>query len=967
MGESFTIKNGAFNSLYLDIPVYYQSKIDQAIEANVASTVRTYPRDQVVHETVNSFLEYNNKFLFNYAASRLEMPEDAKDKTMRTMPTRNILKVFSDSTIFDILTFYVDVTNSFIDANNYKRNTEQAKLALTCFNLLAAYSKHFIDIMNQAITSHTYMNQAFENEHIKILFRIKDAELKNDFYLQWLSVLENSVVTKIGLKVHEELLTFYKEAEIYQNKCMNKTFTDSDTAQMLTATIALLNSAEYLYDYVEANSYAKLLDLCRKISTDIRVLERVLSLPSYATTKPDWFTGFIYIEFVSTEKTSKKKGSLGFNLSVDARIKTLTDTYLPLTMSVMDKQIKLDFDACPGMLVSHIPNLYATLSDICDKCQRTINSLALNISYDRAIYAVLSALSLIRFYIRDESLKWSSCDWEILYKTLQSILCYVEQTEDTIYTTRTTNGLIEEFGAQRVQHFITDLVRDQFALARIKAMLDHADNQKSANYLHNMLYSTLRLTDSAFYQPYIKTYDLINIDDVIGVAGEYDIIENNKDILDQNILALFIADNLFWVDEYLEDLDCDCNVFEAYEKGMQAVYSKYPHMQDFFRTFYSFYIVGVMAYLLKDFNLPLQVLSSSERFNIDVLAKKLRKVIITKKQEEERAIRQAELNKLAQEREAERKRQQELEAQRLAEQKAAEEKERLKQLDLEEANKIMEELNKKAWAGFTVPQQQAAYVRYLQEGNDPLVAANLVKDEFVRRQKEEEALFAQWEQEEQAAALKKQQEEQEAERLKQEAEKRRQEEERKAYKELCDKADKQYEDMRVGRAIFPNVLLSEEEQKTAPLLNIYEVAKLFPEMTTAQKLMKKVYEAPGDALAVDIISTELLRMNEIKANQIIDPIDKEVMSSAKALANKHCVPYDRFTKLIELGMPVEQALIIPSDRLIVLAKMYKADKIVHDRKGRYIVCKGEYIIPVNYKELRELYIKYKKTKGDSDE
>lgn len=135
----------------------------------------------------------------------------------------------------------------------------------------------------------------------------------------------------------------------------------------------------------------------------------------------------------------------------------------------------------------------------------------------------------------------------------------------------------------------------------------------------------------------------------------------------------------------------------------------------------------------------------------------------------------------------------------------------------------------------------------------------------------------------------------------------------------------------------------------------------------AAKLIKKVYDAPGDVLAVDIITEELIRLNEIKSSQIIDPIDKEVMSSAKALANKHCVPYSRFTKLVELGMPVEQALIIPPERLLLLAKLYKADKIVHDRKGHYIICKGEYIVPVTYRELREVYIKLKNVKGDSDE
>lgn len=977
MSENFTIQAGAYNTSYVDIPVYYWSNIDQKVEKNINSIVRPYSRDGIQQDVVLNFFERNSHFLMNFAAHRLELDENVKDRTIKTMPRKDILSILSNSSILSILSFYFEVRDSFIETNSYRKDIENAKLALTCFNLLAAYSKQFIHTMDIVAQS---TEQEFNGEHIKILFRTNDPKLRNDFYVQWLSTLENSAITRLGLKIHEKLVSYYslikKHFEVYGDNYDYSNITTSDeitalnkeSKDIIKAFVELLIAAEYTFYYVEVNSYVQLLDFSRKISTDLRVLEQALKLPSYATTDQSIFKANIHIEFVRTEKISKKKGSLGFNITVDANIGL--NNAANLIIDIDNRHIIFDttklLETLSRLSLSDTFNAKTATDNIktvCILCEKTLSSIALNVAYSKAIYATLVAVSLIRYIVDIQNNGQDLSNIADLYNTLWSILIYAEQSEDTTYVTRATNGMIEEYGDASVQYFMTSLVRDQFALAQIKALLDNTDNQKSANYLHNRFYNILKVTDAAFYQPYVATYDKITVKDVLNVAGTHDIISKNQDRLKQNLLSVFVADNLFWLDEYLGDLDCESDVFTAYELGMQTVYEKYPHMKRFFKTFYSFYIIGVVAYLLKDFNLPLQVLNDPDRFNIDTIAKKLRKDLVTKQQEKERTERQKELDRLAKEREEERKRQQELEAQRLAEQKAAEEQERRKQIDSEEANKIMEELNKNAWAGFTVPQQQAAYIRYLQEGNSPLVAANLVKDEFVRRQEEEEKLLAQWEQEaKEEERLKQLELEAEAERQRL-AEEARKEEERKAHKALCDKADKQYEDMRAGRAIFINPLLSEEEQKTAPLLNIYEIAKLAQDMTTPAKLMQLVYDAPGDKLATDIVYAEITRLLEIKKNQIIDPIDKEVMVSARALANKHCVPYEMFAKLVELGMPIQQALIIPRERLDILARLYNADKIVHDRNGRYVVCKGEYILPVTFRELRELYAKYNKTKG----
>lgn len=964
MSDNFNIKNGAFNSLYLDIPMYYNSEIDQYVEAELLSLVRPYNQEHVVHEKLAIYDENSHKFMFNFAAYKLETEERSKEKIFRTLQYKNALHTFSNSTICDILSFYIEVTNSSIETDIYKKNRAQARLAIACFKLLAIYCKQFTGLMTDSLNLYVAKNKPFKNEHIKILFQVKNAELKTNLYLEWLSVLDTELEIKIGLKIHDELLALYNVAKEYQDKCNSNMITYKDTLKIINATLSLLEDAEYVYTYVAAAGCSELLDICREISTELRVLERILKLQNYATTKSDVFAGYIYLDFASIDKNHKKKNSITLNLSVNARIGF--NNFASLSIDALTKQVSIDTDALLKVTTELNENNDNTIvvnnvKTVCELCQKTLNSLTLALSCDKAVYTILTTISLIRYIIDPKNVNLDLGNINETYTMLQSILYYIGQTQDTIYVTRVTNGLLEKYDDVTIHNFISSLVSNRVVPAQIKALVDHTDNNKPVDYLHNRLYDVLKIDNQTAYQPCIKIYEQISTDDVLSVTYSHDLIVENKDIIKQNVLSLFIIDNLYWLNILVKNnIERDCNVFEAYECGMQAVYEKYPHMRNFFKTFYSFYIVGVMAYLLKDFNLPLQVLSSFDRFSIETVAKKLRKAILIKKQQEEQLERQKELDRLVKERNEERKRQQELEAQRLAEQKAAEEKERLRQLDLEEANKIMEELNKNAWAGFTVPQQQAAYVRYLQEGNDNLTAANLVKEDVIRRKEEEDLLFAQWEQEEQDERLRKMQEEEEAEE-------KRKEQERLRYKALCDEADQQYEDMRAGKAIFPNILLSGEEYKTAPLLNIYEIANLFPDMTSASKLMKRVYDAPVDVLPVDIISEELLRMHEIKSNQIVDPIDKEVMLSTKALANKHCVSHDRFTKLVELGMPIEQALIIPADRLAILTNMYKADKIVYDRKGQYIVCKGEYMVPVSYKELRELYIKHKKTKGDVNE
>lgn len=955
MATSYTSNRRNHKRSYLDISMHYSSAIDSKVESEFARDIRAFNKSDINTEIIHNILDRDSQFVMNYSVKQFGLNKEEKINAFKTKTHNEVYHTFGTSSIIEVLDFYVEVTDSFDEVNKHRQDIEQAKLAITCFTSLLNYHNKFNELVNGTLDAYICANHTFTDDMLKILFRVRDASLKSNLYMSWLALLESSKFTAVGLKIHAALLQYHKIISSYIDKINNDTITEKDETVLLNGTKELLVASEFIHTYLDVDNFTSIIELCRHISTDIRLLERMLGLPNYATTKAERVTGYTYLELSYNDKKE------GFDLGIAAEICIDLGTYIILTIDFNDRKIEIDDTSMSNnkTMTEDMTTKLNLVKQVCKLCQSDMNNLMNSLTYSKAVCSLLTTIALIRTIVDSQHFNIEYDNIQDLYTTLYSTVYYANQADDTIYIPRVINAMLEDTNSTAISEFMRHFVHNPFITSALKNVLVNIDNAIPVNNLYNRMYNVLKVSEPDFYQLKINIYDDVDIDKILS-KDAIEKLGSGAELARQHTLALFVADTLFWLDTYLEDIDCDCDIFQAYETGMQNVYKKYPYMQEFFSTYYSFYLVGVIAYMLNDYDIPVQVLANIDSFNIDTLAKKLRKVLTLKQKQAEEEKRRLELAERQKEREEERKRRQELEAQRLAEQKAAEEKERLKQLNLEEANKIMEELNKKAWAGFTVPQQQAAYVRYLQEGNEPLAAAKLVKEEFIRRQEEEEALLARWEHEEEAKRLKKEQ-------LAKEAEEKRKADEQKAYKELCDKADQQYEDMRAGRAIFPNVLLSAEEQKTAPLLNVYDIVRMFPDMTTAAKLIKKVYDAPGDVLAVDIITEELIRLNEIKSSQIIDPIDKEVMSSAKALANKHCVPYSRFTKLVELGMPVEQALIIPPERLLLLAKLYKADKIVHDRKGHYIICKGEYIVPVTYRELREVYIKLKNVKGDSDE
>lgn len=949
--NDYTFKSNKSAKSVVAIPTFYKSDIDDKVELSFKEKIQLFDKNRTNVTLGRELSKEACLFATELAKSMNLLPKGFKD----FLTDKEVKRLLGRMPLSNVLNFYCSLSQK--NEYTYISNLSDGRRALACFNLLAATNENFIQIIQLSEMGTEFEAHLQTPFSIKFLFRMLDADLRTLYYISVISSKMPDNIDSLGKQIGKALLKFktlYEKVE--QQSIIIQGPVSARTARNIAhATKDLLKAATYDVINLDPDTYGTAIRLIRQICGTLRTFGTLLDIPNFLEPSLAGFQTYLYIDYASDNK-----GNLYFSLNCEIAINSSKRQTMILKTDYHTKKITLmsKTDMCVN---DDIYNKLTLLVKLLERYKER--------EYSKEFIAISAVIMLIRYiFENEEGPTVSEKEIEQLFKILYAVGLINNTDLSTTIISNISNILNDDLGIENAYNFIKENSLTRSGMSYPLLILEGlAKTEIEPDYMFNRIYSALKLKDTSLYTLSIESYHQLMTPEYFSRAIAINIKQDDIPIFDKNPCISVITNSLFNLDTFLAESDYDYSVFEAYDLGMKKVYEKYPHFKHFFRTFYNFYPIGVLAQLFNDTQLPLDIIEGNVVFDIDQLVKKLKKhqnqELKRKEEEERRKL----LEEKARERELEQQRQKEEEKQRLEEKRRIEEAEKLKQLELADANKIMEELNKNAWAGFTVSQQQAAYIRYLQEGKGPLVAANLVKDEFVHRQKEEEELLAQWEQEAKEEERLKQLELEAAAEQQRLVEEARKEEEQKAYKALCDKADKQYEDMRAGRAIFPNVLLSKEEQKTAPLLNIYEVAKLFPEMTTAQKLMKKVYEAPSDVLAVDIISAELIRMNEIKASQIIDPIDKEVMSSAKALANKHCVPYDRFTKLIELGMPVEQALITPPDRLAVLTKMYKADKIVYDRKGRYVVCKGEYIVPVSYKELRELYIKHKKTKGDSNE
>lgn len=716
----------------------------------------------------------------------------------------------------------------------------------------------------------------------------------------------------------------------------------------------LLTAAKY-QSYIATNNIMALCNSTLLIYGYLHTLERLTGLSNTITEMSDRLTICMLLNQQQLPN-NKHKGTLDINLNIaDKNALKLDSTLGHVIRVASDSNIKLG--SIMATTLSHESFFY--LKDAVEE----LNDIAKHLAKDSLhlfSFILIGLVIIITRLLYEEKDIINKLSPKELVRVLTAVVnvdnahqpaLYSNAFEITVAKLGNINDAVQYYASRQF-----DMLSQPEITLRQQCINAKIDRDGLGETALNYLYDGLNLKDKR-----LSVISAFNFTDLYSYneVKENPFFSNNYAADMDKYIDDWVVNTMSSLVTLLDILNCKDDIHTMYNNGMEYVYKEYPFFESYLRTAYSLYPLGIIACYLGDKNIALDYFKGNQPLAdlLFTLGKKARKqyfLQIKEQQEEATRKKLAETAKLRAE--------QQQKALEEKQQRALEEenKAKLQQQLLEEqqeADQIMDRLKKNAWAGYTYLEQYAAYIRYLQNNYSHLEAAKLVEEEFKRRKEEEDALLAEWEREE---------EEKKQQLIIADIEKRVKEEKNKQeeYAKKCNLAFNQLQDTIKGRAIFTNILLSTEAQETAPKLTLLQMCNLFPDLLTQSKMLDKMQKADSDIMPEDILYEEILKCKEIYDKRVIDPLDKEVMSSARALATKHGVTEEQVSAFIHAGKLNEYALVMSPADTARIAAAFNADRIVYDRKGMYIVCKDDYILPVSYKHLVKVKQKLKQTRKE---